>query len=171
MSLAHQLLQSIEEMSTIDIEENPDAFTTWIEKFPAQIDILSMQVFWSNKVEDCLQKSSQMKTGAGASSLTLVENRTKSILEMLAERVLTDLAKDIRQKYEQLITDMVHQREVTTQLIDEGIQSINEFAWLYHMRFYFNHRQQNALEQLEIKMANGNFFYGFEYLGVAEKLV
>ena len=65
---------------------------------------------------------------------------------MLAERVLTDLAKDIRQKYEQLITDMVHQREVTAQLITEGIQSMEEFAWLYHMRFYFNHRQANALE-------------------------
>jgi dynein heavy chain 1 len=36
---------------------------------------------------------------------------------MLAERVLTDLAKDIRQKYEQLITDLVHQQDVTGQLI------------------------------------------------------
>ena len=101
-----------------------------------------MQVFWSNKVEECL------KTGSGAKSLVLVEKRTIAILEMLADRVLTDLAKDIRQKYEQLITDMVHQREVTRQLIDQQIQSINEFTWLYHMRFYFNHRQQNPLEQL-----------------------
>jgi len=137
----------------------------WIEKFPAQIDLLSMQVFWSNKVEECLN------TAAGAVSLIHVENRTMAILKMLAERVLTDLAKDIRQKYEQLITDMVHQREVTRQLINEGIQSIDEFAWLYHMRFYFNHKQTNALEQLQIKVANGLFYYGFEYLGVGEKLV
>lgn len=27
------------------------------------------------------------------------------------------------------------------------------------------------MEQLQIKVANGQFFYGFEYLGVAEKLV
>ena len=152
-------------MSTVDIQEQSEDFTKWIEKFPAQIDILSMQVFWSNKVEECL------KTGSGAKSLVLVEKRTIAILEMLADRVLTDLAKDIRQKYEQLITDMVHQREVTRQLIDQQIQSINEFAWLYHMRFYFNHRQQNPLEQLQIRVANGQFFYGFEYLGVGEKLV
>ena len=85
---------------------------------------------------------------------------------MLADRVLTDLQKDIRQKYEQLITDLVHQREVTQQLINQEIQSMSDFAWLYHMRFYFNHKQKNALEQLQIKVANGNFFYGFEYLGV-----
>ena len=107
MSLAHQLLHSIEEMSSIDIQEQPDDFTAWIEKFPAQIDVLSMQVFWSNKVEECL------RTNVGAKSLVLVEKRTMTILEMLAERVLTDLAKDIRQKYEQLITDLVHQQDVT----------------------------------------------------------
>ena len=91
-----------------------------------------MQVFWSNKVEDCL------KTNAGAKSLLFVEKRTMSILELLADRVLTDLPKEIRQKYEQLITDLVHQREVTRQLINDDIRSINDFSWLYHMRFYFN---------------------------------
>ena len=91
-----------------------------------------MQVSWSNRVEESLKKA------GGAKSLTLVEKRTMSILELLADRVLMDLPKDIRQKYEQLITDLVHQREVTRQLINEQIQSIHEFTWLYHMRFYFN---------------------------------
>jgi dynein heavy chain 1 len=163
--LAHQLLQAINEMLIIHVEDQQEDFSKWIEKFPAQIVILSMQVSWSNKVEECL------KTAAGAKSLQHVDNRTKSILELLADRVLTDLEKDIRQKYEQLITDLVHQREVTQQLINQQIQSISDFAWLYHMRFYFNHKQKNALEQLQIKLANGNFFYGFEYLGVGEKLV
>lgn len=165
MCLAHQLLQSIEEMARIDIQEQPGDFNAWIEKFPAQIALLSMQVAWSNKVEEGLS------TSAGSQALLLVESRTITILATLAERVLTDLAKEIRQKYEQLITDLVHQREVTRQLIDEQVRSIHEFAWLYHMRFYFNHRQKNALEQLQIKVANGHFYYGFEYLGVGEKLV
>lgn len=113
MSLANQLLVSIEEMARIDLQEQPEDFTAWIEKFPAQIDILSMQVFWSNKVEEGLS------TAMGSKSLVLVEKRTIEVLEMLAERVLTDLAKEIRQKYEQLITDLVHQREVTRQLIND----------------------------------------------------
>jgi dynein heavy chain 1 len=149
----------------IDVEEQQEEFSKWIEKFPAQIDILSMQVQWSQKIEEYL------KNEGGYMALQVVDKRTLQILELLADRVLTDLNKDIRQKYEQLITDLVHQREVTQSLIQQQIQSINDFAWLYHMRFYFNPKQKNPLEQLHIKLASGNFFYGFEYLGVGEKLV
>ena len=142
ISLAHQLLKSIEEMSTIDIENDQEDFIKWIEKYPAQIDILSIQVFWSNKVEDCL------KTSSGADALLHVEKRTFKILELLADRVLQDLEKDIRQKYEQLITDLVHQRETTRLLITKECTSVNDFNWLYHMRFYFDHKCKNPVEQL-----------------------
>jgi dynein heavy chain 1 len=67
VSLSDTLMASIEEMSTIDIQEEAEDFTKWIEKFPAQIDVLSMQVFWSNKVEECL------KTGTGSNALVHVE--------------------------------------------------------------------------------------------------
>lgn len=70
-----------------------------------------MQVSWSSKVEECLKKGSQ--------SLVHAEKRIFSILELLADRVLTDLAKEIRQKYEQLITDLVHQRDVTRRLMTD----------------------------------------------------
>lgn len=39
------------------------------------------------------------------------------------------------------------------------------------MRFYFDPRKTNVLEQLSIQMANARFNYGFEYLGVVDKLV
>lgn len=52
-----------------------------------------MQVSWSNKVEESLEKKKGL-------SLSLIEDSIKLTLEMLAERVLTDLKKDIRQKYE-----------------------------------------------------------------------
>lgn len=45
------------------------------------------------------------------------------------------------------------------------------FAWLYYMRFYWNPKEANPAEKLQIKMANAQFFYGFEYLGVGDKLV
>jgi len=40
--------------------------------------------------------------------MQIVEEGIRLTLEMLAERVLTDLKSDIRKKYEQLITDLVH---------------------------------------------------------------
>jgi dynein heavy chain 1 len=39
------------------------------------------------------------------------------------------------------------------------------------MRFYYESQTEKVIEKLGIRMANGQFFYGFEYLGVAEKLV
>ena len=39
------------------------------------------------------------------------------------------------------------------------------------MRFYFDPKQQDPLKQLSIQMANAKFNYGFEYLGVQDKLV
>jgi dynein heavy chain 1 len=89
MSLATLLLKSILEMETLDIQDQQEEFTKWIEQYPAQIDILSMQVSWSAKVEECLKKGNSQ-------SLLHVEKRTCTILELLADRVLTDLEKDIR---------------------------------------------------------------------------
>ena len=39
------------------------------------------------------------------------------------------------------------------------------------MRFYFDPNQKDVLKQLSIQMANAKFNYGFEYLGVQDKLV
>ena len=38
-------------------------------------------------------------------------------------------------------------------------------------RFYYNPKETEVLKQLSIRMANANFNYGFEYLGVTDKLV
>jgi dynein heavy chain 1 len=39
------------------------------------------------------------------------------------------------------------------------------------MRLYFDPTNKNVLEQLQIRMANAEFHYGFEYLGIQDRLV
>jgi len=39
------------------------------------------------------------------------------------------------------------------------------------MRFYSTGKQSDPLKSCTVKMADAQFFYGFEYLGVQEKLV
>ena len=77
----------------------------------------------------------------------------------------------MRQKYEQLITDLVHQRDTTRHLTEKKVSSIEDFSWLYHMRYYWNTKEKEAIKKVRILMANAFFYYGFEYLGVGEKLV
>jgi dynein heavy chain 1 len=81
------------------------------------------------------------------------------------------MTKEIRQKYEQLITECVHQRNVIRDIAEKKCDSATSFTWLYYMRFYYESTNEKVVEKLGVKMANGQFFYGFEYLGVAEKLV
>lgn len=65
----------------------------------------------------------------------------------------------------------MHQRDVTRTLIKDKIDNPKSFDWLSQMRFYFDPKQTDVLQQLSIQMANAKFNYGFEYLGVQDKLV
>lgn len=69
------------------------------------------------------------------------------------------------------ITELVHQKQVTRTLISNKINSAKSFDWLCQMRFYFDPKNPDVLQQLSIQMANAKFNYGFEYLGVQDKLV
>ncbi len=69
------------------------------------------------------------------------------------------------------ITELVHQRDTTRALLKNKVNSPKAFDWLCQMRFYFDPKQADPLKQLSIQMANAKFNYGFEYLGVQEKLV
>ena len=51
------------------------------------------------------------------------------------------------------------------------VDSAKSFDWLRCMRCYWDGKQPNPLRQLSIHMANARFQYGFEYLGVQERLV
>ena len=130
ISLANSLDKAVNEIGTIDRETQTPIFLEWIEKFPAQIVVLSMQVVWSLLVEQAIDQK-------GGKTLVDVEKLIANTLVILAEKVLTNLKKDIRKKYEQLITDFVHQRDVTRQLIACNITQKIDFSWLYHMRFYW----------------------------------
>lgn len=60
---------------------------------------------------------------------------------------------------------------MTRNLIKNKVSNPKSFDWLCQMRFYFDPKQNDPLKQLSIHMANAKFNYGFEYLGVQDKLV
>jgi len=55
--------------------------------------------------------------------------------------------------------------------LQNNVSSNKTFAWLYFMRMIYFPKEQDTLKKLSIQMANAQFHYGFEYLGVGEKLV
>lgn len=140
-------------------------FVQWLDKYQAQIVVLAVQISWSESVEAALMQQ------PSSESLESVLESVESTLQILADSVLQEQPLLRRKKLEHLITEFVHKRDVTRELIRKKIQSNKSFDWLAQMRFYFDPKQTDVLQQLTIHMANAKFYYGFEYLGVQEKLV
>lgn len=138
-----------------------------------------------------------------------------ALLDSLADAVMHDLPQVTRKKFEHLVTELVHQRDVTRRLAASNVSSPAAFDWLVEMRYYYDanvaavrigtmmERKENffflttqknlqgaaeklgqleeqtedtapfigLLDALQIRVANASFAYGWEYLGVGERLV
>lgn len=137
-------------------------FLDWIAKYPCQLVVLAMQCAWTAMVDTALVTGSSLQP-----SLDVLRH----CLDLLADAVLLDLPPTQRKKAEHLITELVHQRDVIRSLMAASIVSNKSFEWLYHMRFYVDKSQANPLDRLTVRMADASFSYGFEYLGIPDRLV
>jgi dynein heavy chain 1 len=169
-TLAYLLFNAVMEDSSSSMQANVDsskvAFIEWAEKFPAQVMILASLINWSMNVDNALCES-----GLSQSSLLRVLNSIEGKLDVMAETVLLDLSPETRKKFEQLITELVHQRDVTRSLLDDKVDDASDFRWMYHLRFKYNPDATVLTEKLQISLSNASFFYGFEYLGIGDRLV
>ncbi|KAL1922601.1 uncharacterized protein VTP21DRAFT_10140 [Calcarisporiella thermophila] len=166
------LAESFTDMNSFFLAEelSTENMMTWIDQYPAQLVVLTAQIVWTELVERSLTSmhdGNRSDVGPLENALHLVE-RT---LNILADTVLLDLLPIKRRKCEHLITELVHQRDVIRQLIQHKVCSPKDFDWLYQMRFYYNESVEDPLQRLNIKLANACFLYGFEYLGVPDRLV
>jgi dynein heavy chain 1 len=163
-ALAVLTAESIQEFSTLfNATFDRSQFLSFLDRYPAQVILLATQVVWTRSVEDVLSKSSNK-------TLTSVHDQLEHVLQALAETVLLDLEVIQRKKCEHLITEMVHQRDVIIGLLKNSVSSAEDFHWLYQMRFY-HVPDGDILENLAVRMADATFLYGYEYLGVGERLV
>lgn len=165
LSLADLLSEAVAELQAFygtGSKLSPEQLMAWMEKYPAQLVTVAIQVAWTASVESSLEASR-----APESSLDTV----LQALDLLADIVLQDLNPVTRRKCEHLITELVHQRDVTRTLIQQRSFDPTSFTWLYQMRFYLDRSVENPLERLTIKVADASFPYGWEYLGVTDRLV
>ncbi|CAG9813267.1 unnamed protein product [Phaedon cochleariae] len=168
VTLASNLTQAVQDIKQFKDGVDPKTYMQWVDKYQAQIVVLAAQIFWSEDVEAALVKmNSEPQKGPLDKVLQQVENT----LNVLADSVLQEQPQLRRKKLEHLINEFVHKRTVTRRLISNGVCSNKAFEWLCEMRFYFDPRQTEVLKQLTIHMANARFYYGFEYLGVQDRLV
>ena len=164
LSLASLLSQAVPELRnffTLGKEVSYDALLSWIDRYPDQLVVLAVQIAWTDLVESAL-------AGRGMPEVLVLVSKT---LDLLADTVLQDIAVLQRRKSEHLITELVHQRDVIRALVNSGVSDPTCFDWLYHMRFYLSDSIDDPLRRLEVRMADAVFPYGYEYLGIPDRLV
>ena len=164
LSLAELLGEAIKSFESLlqNSTINTSLFSNYLAAFPAQIVVLGTQVVWTTSVHAALASG-----GEGLHSLHDVSVR---LLEILASTVLGDLDLLMRKKCEHLITEVVHQRDVIARLVGTKASSPTHYLWLLQMRYVYM-PEDNLADRLRVKMANADLVYGFEYLGVPERLV
>lgn len=166
VSLAELLCEAVSELQTFygndSSELSKNDFMSWLEKYPAQLVTLAIQVAWTSSVETSLEARL-----APEGPLDTI----RQALDLLADIVLEELSPVTRRKCEHLITELVHQRDVMRSLISQRVFDNQSFSWLSQMRFYLDRSVENALDRLSINVAETSFPYGWEYLGVPDRLV
>lgn len=168
VTLASQLAGAVQDIKGFKDNINSNVYMEWVDKYQAQIVVLAAQIIWSEEVEAALLK---MNGELHKVPLEKVLQQVEQTLNVLADSVLQEQPQLRRKKLEHLINEFVHKRTVTRRLISNEVCGNKAFEWLSEMRFYFDPRETEVLKQLTIHMANAQFYYGFEYLGVQDRLV
>ncbi|OAG20310.1 hypothetical protein CC77DRAFT_1020822 [Alternaria alternata] len=163
-TLAELTFEAYEEFAQLIEPDTMDAqaFTDYIAKYPTQVVVLGTQIAWTHAVEKSLAEE--------GTTLPQLYEKQVNVLKLLATAVLGDLEPIQRRKCEDLITEFVHQRDVIHKLEKVGARSPTHHMWLLCMRYVYE-PGNDLLQRLRIKMANAVLDYGFEYLGVADRLV
>ncbi|BEJ00458.1 hypothetical protein CcaverHIS631_0503150 [Cutaneotrichosporon cavernicola] len=164
LSLAFLLFEAVKDLRDIfriDGELAVDSLLQWVSAYPAQLVVLAVQIAWTELVEMTIPQ------GKLESALELVAR----MLDLLADTVLQDIPVLQRRKCEHLITELVHQRDAIRVLVSSNVQATDSFDWLYYMRFYLDESIEDPLTRLEVRMADAVFPYGYEYLGIPDRLV
>ncbi|KAK4494288.1 hypothetical protein PRZ48_014586 [Zasmidium cellare] len=160
-TLSELLVEAVAEYEALE-QDDQTGFESYIYKYPAQIVVLATQAHWTSRVGAALQQ--------GADALQKLFEVQVNKLKFLAASVLKELEPVYRKKCEQLITEFVHQRDTIEKLINGGADSPGHYLWLLQMRYDFD-ASAAPLERMQVRVANATLAYGFEYLGVPERLV
>lgn len=107
-------------------------YLEWLDKYQAQLVVLGAQVAWSTAVEKALEN---MERGASDEELHHVVASTEKTLNALADTVLLHQPPVRRRKLEHMITELVHQRDVTRDVsIAHRVSSLTHMNVAYQQK-------------------------------------
>ncbi|CAH2350425.1 dynein heavy chain, cytoplasmic [[Candida] railenensis] len=144
----------------INIKEGEEELALFIDEFPNQIVNLAVQILFTETTTTSISK------GELPGALEQVEN----LLRLSVKKITDKVTVLQRKKGENLIIELLHQRDVLIELIGEETLSKVDFKWNLQQHFYYDNSKDDPLSRLTVRQSQVEFNYGFEYLGVPDKL-
>jgi len=144
----------------LEVNLETQAVLSWLDKYPGQITLISLQLLWTSNVEDALDNKEELEKW---------KSKYFSLLDLLSQSIQSNTSVQNRLKLENLIIEVLHEKTILEDLI--SIEADRSTAWMNQQRFYFNVESPKLLESLLIKQANSEFYYGYEYTGLTRRLV
>ncbi len=138
----------------------------YLQQFPGQVVITGVQCEWTADVESCLKAAASDSKDAFTKEYEFYDKQT---VPLLAESLKsTKVSKDQRLKLQQLLTVVLHLRDVIMDLKSKQVNSINSFEWMKRLRYY---RKVPNSTQAIVKQGYAEIFYDYEYQGNNGRLV
>jgi dynein heavy chain, axonemal len=132
----------------------------WIQKWPGMIVLNGSQIHWTKEMEDLFM--SQGRLGP-----EIMYQRQVAQLADMTILVRGQLSKQARTTIGALTVIDVHARDVIKKLVDDHVDSKDNFSWTSQLRYYWNISEHN----LQAQMLASTRYYGYEYLGNTFRLV
>ena len=137
-------------------------------KYQAQVSLLGIQFKWTMDSEDALYRAKSEK-GIMQQTNKKHNQRLNELvgINMRSDQELRQFGKWTRKKVETMILVDVHQRDVFEEVVKRRIKDPEDFEWQKQARFYY----RADLEHTQVSVADVDFPYTCEYLGVKDRLV
>ncbi|VDO49605.1 unnamed protein product, partial [Schistosoma margrebowiei] len=136
----------------------------WLKAHANQIVLTVEQLMWSRDITLILEDPLPEDRLDG---LKEYEAKCYTGLNKLATLVRGELPKLFRSLLCALITIDVHARDMVTELVNNKVDSLDNFDWQRQLRYYWD----LDLDTCVVKMASACYIYGYEYLGASPRLV
>uniref|UniRef100_A0A8C4DXT9 Dynein axonemal heavy chain 3 n=1 Tax=Dicentrarchus labrax TaxID=13489 RepID=A0A8C4DXT9_DICLA len=127
----------------------------WVLQWPGQVVICASSIFWTTEVSEAIQTN----------SLPAYVEKCNAQIADIVELVRGRLAGGARMTLGALTVIDVHARDVVAKLAEDRISSLNDFAWISQLRYFWEDGD------VMLRMITTCLKYGYEYLGNSPRLV